>query len=57
MNEQWLAALLLFGAIVLSIHLSWITWKWFFRWQSRQMQEAPRLQEKVNWMGAGLFRR
>ena len=30
MNEQWLAALLLFGVTALSAHLSWITWKWFF---------------------------
>ena len=57
MNEQWLAALLLFGVVALSIHLSWITWKWFFRWQSSRMEAVLRLQARASWPGMGLFRR
>ena len=55
MNEQWLALLLICGVIVLSIHLSCVTWKWFLGWQSRLVAEMTGVHGKAHF--PGLFRR
>ncbi|MDO5638714.1 MAG: hypothetical protein Q4G28_02495 [Neisseria sp.] len=48
MNEQWLAALLVAGVSALSVHLSWITWRWFFRWKAHEALQAGAAEKEMN---------